>query len=62
MILCFQYMFEVQINDNSVRSEENTSPQVYENDKVYFTDNWYPAFDGELRNLQIPTEQVRGTN
>ena len=50
-------MFEVEINDQVVRSEENTSPQAYENIKVFYTDAWYPAFDGKLRNLHIATEK-----
>jgi len=52
-----KYMFEVEINDQVVRLEENTSPQAYENVKVFYTDAWYPAFDGKLRNLRIATEK-----
>merc|ERR1711970_1234094 len=48
-----KYMFEVLINGESKRSVENTSPDKYENIKVFAGDDWYPAAEGKIRNLKI---------
>merc|ERR1719430_1462362 len=50
-----KYMFEVLINGESKRSEENTTPAKYDNIKVFAGDDWYPAADGKIRNLMIST-------
>ena len=49
----FQYMFEVLLNGESKRSIENTTPEKYENVKVFASNPWYPAADGKIRNLRI---------
>ena len=51
-------MFDVVINDVNVRSEENTTPEVFENVKVYAGDPWYEPVDGKLRNIRIMTSKA----
>ena len=48
-------MFEVLLNGESKRSVENTTPDKYENVKVWAGDDWKPAADGKIRNLKIIT-------
>jgi len=48
-----KYMFEVLLNGESKRSLENTTPDKYENVKVFASNPWYPAADGKIRNLRI---------
>merc|ERR1739844_192003 len=50
-----KYMFEVLINGESKRSDENTTPAKYDNIKVFAGDDWYPAADGKIKNLKIFT-------
>merc|ERR1719222_102057 len=50
-----KYMFEVLINGESKRSDENTTPAKYDNIKVFAGDDWYPAADGKIRNIRIAT-------
>merc|ERR1739844_639466 len=50
-----KYMFEVLLNGESKRSVENTTPDKYENIKVFAGDDWYPAAEGKIRNLKIIT-------
>ena len=48
-------MFEVLLNGENKRSVENTTPEKYDNIKVFAADAWYPAADGKIKNLQIVT-------
>ena len=48
-------MFEVLLNGESKRSVENTTPDKYENVKVFAGNDWYAAADGKIRNLKIFT-------
>merc|ERR1719209_2406814 len=50
-----KYMYEVLLNGESKRSVENTTPEKYENVKVFAGDDWYPAADGKIKNLKIIT-------
>merc|ERR1719315_890070 len=50
-----KYMFEVLLNCESKRSVENTTPDKYENVKVFAGNDWYAAADGKIRNLKIFT-------
>merc|ERR1711970_1141325 len=53
-----KYMFEVLINGESKRSVENTTPDKYENIKVFAGDDWYPAAEGKIKNLKIATSSA----
>merc|ERR1719209_830332 len=44
-----KYMYEVLLNGESKRSVENTTPEKYENVKVFAGDDWYPAADGKIK-------------
>ena len=51
-------MFEVLLDGESKRSVENTTPDKYENIKVFAGDDWYPAADGKIKNLKIATSSA----
>merc|ERR1719430_1167536 len=48
-------MFEVLLDGESKRSVENTTPQKFDNIKVFAGDDYYPAADGKIKNLKIAT-------
>ena len=39
--------------DKQPNSAENTLPTTYTNVKAYLSYPWYPAVDGNIRNLEI---------
>merc|ERR1719431_1706646 len=50
-----KYMFEALLDGESKRSVENTTPDKYDNIKVFAGDDWYPAAEGKIKNLKIAT-------
>ena len=51
-------MFEVLINGESKRSDENTTPAKYDNIKVFAGSPWYEGQKGYLRNLKIEIKTI----
>jgi len=50
-----KHMFEVLLDGERKRYVENTTPDKYDNIKVFAGDDWYPAALGKIKNLKIAT-------
>lgn len=50
-----QYKFDILIDYESVYTATNTQAVQFQDVKVYSGDPWWPALDGEIRNLWIET-------
>lgn len=50
-----KYRYSIAYDDKEVFSTINNSPRSYENAKVYIGDNFYPASNAVVENLEIQT-------
>ena len=47
------YMFSIDVNTESLYQIENKDPRSFKNMKVYISDPWYTAHDGEIKELLV---------
>ena len=50
-------MFEVSMDGEQKRFEENTNPVHLDNVKVMAGDNYYEPLDGKIRNIAIQSKR-----
>ena len=55
---CFSeaaFKFKIWVNNRHVHQVENSSPQAFENVKVFVSNPWSSNMDGYIRGLNITT-------
>jgi len=55
-----QYFFEVDLNGRKVWMEENKTPKVYKNPRIYVSSPWHPEVDGKIKELTISSKLGHG--
>ena len=48
-----KYVYSVHLNGKLVYTKENMKPRTYQNVKLYVSDPWHPALDGQIKDLKV---------
>ena len=54
-----KYIYSVHVDGDLSYTKENTSPRTYKNVKLYISDPWHSALNGQIKDLKV---EVPGLN
>ena len=56
-----KYIYSVYVNGKLLHTKENTNPRIYQNVKLYISDPWYSALDGQIKDLKVESSKGKST-
>ena len=54
-----KYIYSVHLDGDLSYTKENTNPRTYKDVKLYISDPWYNALNGQIKDLKV---EVPGSN